>query len=72
LTEKEYEELKHILLNKTPEDYGFSSKVWNGQIITDLIKQKFDVNYRKANIYIMLKKKLKLINRKSFGVMELK
>jgi transposase len=72
LMESEYEELKKILLTKSPEEYGFNSKVWNGQVITDLIYKVFGVNYRKANIYIMLKKKLRLINRKSFGVIELK
>jgi transposase len=72
LTDEEYDELKQILLTQSPKDYGFDSRVWNGQVITDLIKKEFGVSYRKANIYIMLKKKLRLINRKSFGVMELK
>jgi transposase len=71
LTESDYKKLKKILLNDTPEDHGFDSNVWNGQIITDLIKKEFGVNYRKANIYIMLKKKLKLVNRKAFGFQEL-
>ncbi len=67
LTEEDYDQLKDILLNDSPDDHGYDSKVWNGQIITDLIKDEFGVDYRKANIYIMLKKKLKLINRKALG-----
>ena len=67
LSEDDYDKLKDILLNDSPEDHGFDSKVWNGQIITDLIKKEFGVDYRKANIYIMLKKKLKLVNRKALG-----
>ncbi len=67
LTESDYKQLKTILLTQTPEDFGFDSKIWNGQIITDLIKKEFGVDYRKANIYIMLKKKLKLHNRKALG-----
>lgn len=67
LTKKDYEKLKDILLNKSPEEFGFPSKVWNGQLITELIQQQFGVEYRKANIYIMLKKKLKLSNKKAHG-----
>jgi transposase len=67
LTDKDYKKLKEILLSKTPEDFGYDTKIWNGQIITDLIKKEFGVDYRKANIYIMLKKKLKLVNRKALG-----
>jgi len=67
LTAKDYKQLRKILLNDTPEDHGFDAKVWNGQLITDLILEEFGVEYRKANIYIMMKKKLKLINRKALG-----
>jgi transposase len=67
LSEEDYELLKHILLNDTPEDHGFDAKNWNGQIITSLIRKKFGIAYRKANIYIMLKKKLRLVNRKGLG-----
>ena len=70
LTEKDYDELKDILIHKSPREYGFDSKVWNGQIITDLIAMRYGIVYRKANIYIMLKKKLGLINRKAVGVIE--
>lgn len=67
LTEDDYKKLKKILLTTTPADHGYDAKVWNGEVITDLIQQEFGVEYRKANIYIMLKKKLKLINRKALG-----
>ena len=70
LTEANYEELKNILVYKSPDEFGFNSHVWNGEIITDLIKQKYGISYQKANIYIMLKKKLKLVNLKSFGIQE--
>jgi len=72
LTEKDYAELKEILIHKTPREFGFDSQTWNGQIITDLITMRYGIVYRKANIYIMLKKKLGLINRKAVGVFETK
>jgi transposase len=71
LTKKDYDKLKGILTNNSPEEFGFDSKIWNGQIITDLIEQQFGIEYRKANIYIMLKKKLKLSNKKSLGFKDL-
>lgn len=67
LTGEDYDKLKNILLNESPQDYNFDSSIWNGQIITDLIKREFGIDYRKANIYIMLKKKLRLVNRKALG-----
>lgn len=71
LTESDYKKLKQILLTQTPDEYGFDTKIWNGQNITEFIRKKFGVNYRKANIYIMLKKKLNLVNRKALGFVEL-
>jgi len=67
LEEDDYAKLKTILLTKTPDEFGYKSKVWNGEIIQELIKKQFGINYRKANVYIMLKKKLKIINKKSLG-----
>ncbi len=67
LTEEDYKKLKTVLLTTAPDEHGYDSQIWSGQLITDFIKKEFGVAYRKANIYIMLKKKLKLINRKALG-----
>ena len=71
LTENDYKILKKILLTQSPNEFGFDTKIWNGQNITELIRSKFGVEYKKANIYIMLKKKLNLINRKILGFVEI-
>lgn len=71
LSENDYKKLRQILLTQTPDEFGFETKIWNGQNITELIRKKFGIDYRKANIYIMLKKKLNLINRKALGFVEI-
>ncbi|HPD65647.1 MAG TPA: helix-turn-helix domain-containing protein [Bacteroidia bacterium] len=68
LTEADYEKLKNILLNRAPSDYGLSGKNWNGQNINELIRKEFGVEYQKANVYIMLKNKLGLTNKKLWRI----
>jgi transposase len=70
LSDKEFEELRDILINKSPREFGFDSKNWNGQIITDLIMKRYGIEYQKANIYIMLKTKLGIVNKKKEGIFE--
>ena len=72
LSEADFKELKDILVNKTPGQFGYNSHTWNVEIITDLIKQKYGISYKTTNTYIILKKKLNLVPRKTFGVQAFK
>lgn len=55
LTDEYRKELYNVLLNNRPEDYGFNSATWNGPIVRQFISQHFGVEYKKAQIYNILK-----------------
>jgi transposase len=51
LTTENKKELKNIILNTYPIVY----KGWDGWIIVDLIKTKYDVTYTRGGVYALLK-----------------
>ena len=48
--------LKETLLNKSPEDFGYNTSTWNGILVIEWIKNNFVIEYKKAQIYVILKK----------------
>jgi transposase len=67
LSKDELQSIKAVLLNKQPEDYGFNSATWTGPLLIELIKTEYHVEYKKAQIYNILKK-LGLTFQKGKGV----
>ena len=67
LTADKLQAVKTILLNKPPDDYGFNSATWTGPLLIELIKKEYQVNYKKAQIYNILKK-LGLTFQKGKGI----
>lgn len=67
LTEKQLKEIKDIVLNKSPDEYGYNTGNWDGLLLIDLICNKYKIKYKKANIYVILKKKLGLSFQKGRG-----
>lgn len=59
--------IKDILLNKQPYDYGFNSATWTGPMLIELVKKEYQVTYKKAQIYNILKK-LGLTFQKGKGI----
>lgn len=49
------EQLKEILQNKTPENYGYNTATWSGAIVRELIRVSWGVEYQKAQIYNILR-----------------
>jgi transposase len=56
LTIDDLQEIKSILLHKQPDDYGFNSATWTGPLLIELIKKNYNIEYKKAQIYNILKK----------------
>ena len=52
---KEKEELKKIILEKKPTDYGIDRQIWTGKIIIEVINQKWDIQIKDSRIYDILK-----------------
>jgi transposase len=47
--------LKHMVVNKSPEEFGYNSSTWTGLLLIDWIKKNYDVEYKKAHIYNIMK-----------------
>ena len=60
-------ELKEVVLNKIPSDFGFNSATWTGPILISLIEKRYEVKFQKAQIYNILKR-LGLTFQKGKGV----
>lgn len=48
-------ELKRMLLENKPTDYGVERQIWTGKIISEVMKQRWDVDLRDSRIYTILK-----------------
>jgi transposase len=49
------QEIKDLVLNKSPEEYNYNSSTWTGLLLLDWIKKQYDIDYKKAQIYNILK-----------------
>lgn len=61
------EELKDLVINKSPEEYQYNSSTWTGLLLIDWIKNRYGVEYKKAQIYNILKE-LNLTFQKGKGI----
>lgn len=54
LTELQKDRLKRVML-ESPSDYGYNSSTWTGLLLIDWIHKEFDITYKKAQIYNIIK-----------------
>jgi transposase len=43
-------------MDESPVDYGFNTDTWTGPILIEWIKSQFDIVFKKAQIYNILRK----------------
>jgi transposase len=55
LSDEQLEELKQVLLHDPPDTKGFNTSTWSWPILREYIKKQYDINYKKAQIYNILK-----------------
>lgn len=67
LSTVELQSIKNVLLNEQPDAYGFNSAAWTGPLLVEWIKREYQVTYKKAHIYNILKK-LGLTFQKGKGI----
>jgi transposase len=48
--------LKHLLLNESPEGHGFNTSTWTGPMVIEYIKREFGLSYKKAQVYNIMKR----------------
>jgi transposase len=56
LSQQQLDQLKEILTTESPTTYGYNTESWTGPIIIDWVGQHFQVTYKKAQIYNIIKK----------------
>ena len=55
LTEQQRASLSDVLKNNRPDEFGFNSATWSGPLVGEFIKKTYGVEYKKAQIYNILK-----------------
>lgn len=64
---EQLEELRDIILNKSPDEYGYNTGTWTAPIIVCLLKRLYNIDYSDDSVYYILKKKLKFSHKKGRG-----
>lgn len=47
--------IRQVVLHESPSEYGFNSATWTGPLLIEWLKKEFNVAYKKAQIYNILK-----------------
>ena len=47
--------VKNLLLKESPVSYGFNTATWTGPMLIDWIKKQYGFEYKKAQIYNIIK-----------------
>jgi transposase len=66
LSTAQKQQLKALVTQANPIDYGYHTAIWTGPILIDWIKKNFEVEYKKVQIYNILKE-LGLSHQKGKG-----
>lgn len=49
------EELLDLLINKSPQVYGYNTDTWTGPLLIAWVKEQFSITFKKAQIYNIIK-----------------
>jgi|SRR5680860_194209 len=55
LTKEQKEKIKFVVLEQRPDDYQYNSSTWTGLLLIDWIDKQYNIVYKKAQIYNILK-----------------
>jgi transposase len=55
LSEGQLEELREMLLNEPPDTKGFNTATWSGPLLKEYIRKQWGIEYKKAQIYNIIK-----------------
>ncbi len=54
LSPEQKQELKQIILEQSPRDYGISRNIWTGEIMIEVIQRKWNVSFKSSRVYEIL------------------
>ena len=66
MSDEQKQELKRVVLEVSPSEYEYNTETWNGVLLLDWIEKKWNLSYKKSQIYNILKE-LGLSYKKSKG-----
>lgn len=55
LTQEQSDHLRNLMLNESPVAHGYNTETWTGPMIQQYISNKFGINYKKAQVYNIIK-----------------
>lgn len=55
LTTDQKKRVLDVILNKSPTIFGYNTETWTGPLVLDFINNEFNILYKKAQIYNILK-----------------
>jgi transposase len=55
LTDEHLKELSNVLQNNRPDEFGYNTATWNGPILKEYIQKYYQITYKKAQVYNLLK-----------------
>jgi transposase len=55
LTGEQRDQIRALLLKASPVDHGYNTASWTGPILIAWIRQQYDIEYKKAQIYNIIK-----------------
>ena len=55
LTIIQKQEITRVLINELPTKYGYNTATWTGPLLINWIKKEFKIEYKKAQIYNIIK-----------------
>lgn len=56
LTDGDLDEIRAMVLQKSPVDFGINAKKWSGPIILRVIKERFEVDYKPSQSYKLIER----------------
>jgi len=55
LTQGQTDHLRSLLINESPTSHGFNTETWTGPMVKQYISKQFGIDYKKAQIYNIIK-----------------
>jgi transposase len=67
LSLEQWQQIKQMMLSESAEQHGYNSSTWTAAMLIDYIQKQYQVGYKQAAIYVILKQKLGLSYQKGKG-----
>jgi transposase len=56
LSQSDLEDIRHVVLNSAPGEFGYSQKRWSGPLLLEWINKKYNTQYKNSQIYKLLER----------------